>query len=77
MIEVLLFAHLRDGVGTAKLEINTESLTVEQLKDKLVHDFGLPDLDRVMVAINEEYASNQDQIKNGDTVALIPHVSGG
>jgi molybdopterin synthase sulfur carrier subunit len=30
-----------------------------------------------MVAVNEEYAEPDDVIKSGDTVALIPPVSGG
>jgi sulfur-carrier protein len=30
-----------------------------------------------MVAINEEYANEDDKIKSGDIVALIPPVSGG
>lgn len=30
-----------------------------------------------MVAINEEYANENDIIQTGDTVAMIPPVSGG
>jgi molybdopterin converting factor small subunit len=30
-----------------------------------------------MVAINEEYANEEDTIQSGDVVALIPPVSGG
>jgi molybdopterin converting factor small subunit len=30
-----------------------------------------------MIAINDEYASDSDQINDGDTLVLIPPVSGG
>ena len=39
--------------------------------------FKFANLDNVMVAINEEYAMDQDVIQSGDTVAFIPPVSGG
>jgi len=30
-----------------------------------------------MIAVNEEYASSDQVLKEGDTVAIIPPVSGG
>ncbi len=33
--------------------------------------------DKVMVAVNEEFVINEEMIKVGDIVALIPPVSGG
>jgi len=35
------------------------------------------DLDNIMVAVNEEYVDTDHILKDGDTVALIPPVSGG
>jgi len=34
-------------------------------------------LDQVLTAINEEFAIDEDIVKDGDTVAFIPPVSGG
>ena len=77
MINVLLFAYLQDEAGKEKIILTDAPLTVQQLKQKLADDYGLKKLDNVMVAINEEYADDNDLIQNGDTVALIPPVSGG
>jgi len=77
MITVLFFAHLQDQVGKDKIELEAGTITVAELKLKLMNDFNFSSLDQVMFAINEEYAENDDLIKQGDTVALIPPVSGG
>jgi sulfur-carrier protein len=77
MITILLFAHLQEVVGQEKIELDTAPLTVKELKQKLITTFGFEKLDQMMFAINEEYAIDEDLIKEGDTVALIPPVSGG
>jgi len=77
MINVLLFAHLQEEIGKEKIILDETGITVAQLKQRLVDDYGLKKLDNVMIAINEEYARDNDLIQNGDTVALIPPVSGG
>ncbi|PEU76459.1 molybdopterin synthase sulfur carrier subunit [Bacillus cereus] len=72
MITILLFANLREEVGSDRLVIlEKQEMTVQQLKEWLKTSYCLPSLDRVMVAVNEE------MIKTGDIVALIPPVSGG
>ncbi|PAF11588.1 molybdopterin synthase sulfur carrier subunit, partial [Shouchella clausii] len=50
--------------------------TIAELKQLLEEEFGLM-LDSVMAAVNEEFASDEEVIQNGDTVAFIPPVSGG
>ncbi|MBB6454039.1 molybdopterin synthase sulfur carrier subunit [Salirhabdus euzebyi] len=77
MIKILLFAHLQEELGKDKLEVELDSISVGELKTKLKDTYSLTQLDQVMVAINEEYAINEDVIKSGDVVALIPPVSGG
>jgi sulfur-carrier protein len=77
MIKVLLFAHLKDQAGVENVEINESKITVKHLLDHLTHHYPLAKLENVMVAINEEYATEEDVVKSGDTVALIPPVSGG
>ncbi|MBM6618781.1 molybdopterin converting factor subunit 1 [Bacillus suaedaesalsae] len=77
MINVLLFAHLKDQVGTDRLTLDQEQMTVKELLELLMDKHSLTNVENVMVAINEEYSVEEDIIKAGDTVALIPPVSGG
>lgn len=77
MITVLLFAHLQEQFGKEKITVNETELTVGELKERLKTEYNWSDGQRVMVAVNEEYAMDEDMIKTGDMVALIPPVSGG
>ncbi|TCJ86632.1 UNVERIFIED_ORG: molybdopterin synthase subunit MoaD [Bacillus cereus] len=78
MITILLFANLREEVGSDRYVIlEKQEMTVQQLKEWLKASYSLQSLDRVMVAVNEEFVTNEEMIKAGDIVALIPPVSGG
>jgi molybdopterin synthase sulfur carrier subunit len=77
MINVLFFAHIQDAIGKESLIIDVGQLTIRELKKKLALEYHLPHLNNIMFAINEEYASDDDNIQSGDVVALIPPVSGG
>jgi molybdopterin synthase sulfur carrier subunit len=52
-------------------------MTVSELKKELEKVSGLENLTNVMVAVNETYADGDVVVRAGDTVALIPPVSGG
>lgn len=77
MIRVLLFANLQEEAGTSELQIEKENITVAELKDIVAKEYNVPVSAPIMVAINEEYANENDTIHTGDVVALIPPVSGG
>lgn len=77
MIRVLLFANLKDQAGTENVTIEAEKLSVKELLLELQEKYSLSNLEQVMVAVNEEYSTEEDTVKSGDTVALIPPVSGG
>lgn len=77
MNKVLFFAHLRDAVGEEFLMIEAKGKTVAELKAELDASYGLPKMDTVMTAINEEFAANDEVIQAGDVIAFIPPVSGG
>jgi molybdopterin synthase sulfur carrier subunit len=77
MNKVLFFAHLRDAVGEESLQMNVAGKTIAELKQELAQNYNIQKVDSVMAAINEEFASNDDVIQEGDTVAFIPPVSGG
>ncbi|MFE4762326.1 molybdopterin converting factor subunit 1 [Bacillus mycoides] len=78
MITILLFANLREEVGSERLVIiEKREINVQQLKKWLEDNYHLQTLDTVMVAINEEFVTEEEIVKVGDVVAFIPPVSGG
>ncbi|MFD2680365.1 molybdopterin converting factor subunit 1 [Bacillus seohaeanensis] len=77
MIKVLLFAHLQEEIGKTELQIESENMTVEELKAWINSHYSVSHLDKAMTAINEQYATDVDSIQTGDVVAFIPPVSGG
>jgi len=77
MIRVLLFANLQEEAGVSELQIEEENITVAQLKEIVAKEYNVPVSAPIMVAINEEYANEDDAIQSGDIVALIPPVSFG
>ncbi len=76
MINILLFANLQEAIGESSVTWNELPITVGELKQKITEKYNVP-LQSVMVAVNEEYAEDQLELKAGDVVALIPPVSGG
>ncbi|WP_100331128.1 molybdopterin converting factor subunit 1 [Bacillus xiapuensis] len=77
MIKVLLFAHLQEEAGASELTLEEAGMSVAQLKKHLEEGYQLSSLDQVMIAINENFAPEEEIVQDGDTVALIPPVSGG
>ncbi|MGD9935027.1 MAG: molybdopterin converting factor subunit 1 [Dehalococcoidia bacterium] len=79
-VTVLLFASLAEAVGTRRLDVAAEpGDTVATVRDRVVA--AHPQLARfvptLMVAVDEVYATDDDPVPPGATVALIPPVSGG
>ena len=55
-----------------------ENLTAGELKKKLMEMYPkLEDVQSFALAVNESYADDEMMLKDGDTVAIIPPVSGG
>ncbi|AFU12771.1 MULTISPECIES: molybdopterin converting factor subunit 1 [Bacillus] len=77
MIEVLLFAHLQEEASKSVLQIDCENISVSELKEVLIKKYNVAISNEIMVAVNEEYANEDDIIQTGDVVAMIPPVSGG
>jgi molybdopterin synthase catalytic subunit len=69
---VRLFAGLRERAGWSQKEI--DAATVGDVWSKL--DFG-SEPDGLLYAVNKEDAPRDAELADGDTVALIPPVSGG
>ena len=76
MVNVLFFAGLKELFGKERMSVEAGGLTIHELKSKFLSSH-LESLDQAMTAINEEYADDAAVVKDGDTVAFIPPVSGG
>tara|TARA_Y100000588_G_scaffold391658_1_gene500965 strand:+ start:281 stop:976 length:696 start_codon:yes stop_codon:yes gene_type:complete len=80
-VTIQLFAGLRDIVGGDIVEeFDSDSISVSTLRARLEssHEKLRPYLTGVAIAVNEDYILNDDeQLKDGDSVALIPPISGG
>ncbi len=80
-VTIRLFAGLREMMGSELDErFEGDSVTVSELRLRLGERYPQigPHLECAAVAVNEEYVRDaQTRISEGDTVALIPPVSGG
>jgi molybdopterin synthase sulfur carrier subunit len=77
-VTVKYFALFRERAGTAEEALTTDATTVAELFRSLQHRHGSADsVSHCKVAINDEMASWDDAIEDGDTVLLFPPVAGG
>jgi len=80
MIEVTAkyFAAFRDKAGQASEARRTHAATAEGLYEEVARDHGFADsLATCKVAINDEFATWETPLKNGDVVLFFPPVAGG
>ncbi|MCJ8007857.1 molybdopterin converting factor subunit 1 [Lederbergia wuyishanensis] len=77
MNKILLFAQLKEQAGSNTLALDVSGKTVKELRDYLESETDLGSLTGIMIAINEEFATDETIINAEDVIALIPPVSGG
>ena len=84
MIRILYFARLRERLGTdtEQVELAPGMTDVAGLTTWLRERGGVwaetfGPVDRVLIAINQQMASGQTPIHDGDEVAFFPPVTGG
>ena len=73
MIEVRLFATLRDGRGKiVQIEPNAVSTAAD-----ILHALEIPPETIAILLINGFHSRPEDPVKDGDILALFPPVGGG
>lgn len=77
-INVRYFALLRETAGVEKETLQTTATTCgglyEELRDR--YRFSLP-ADMIQVAVDDEFARLDSDLRDGATVVFIPPVAGG
>ncbi len=86
-IRVLLFASAREAAGDTSeiiVELSEQEATTKELRQKLSELYPrlaamVQDEENLTLALNEEYVTSFQvvRLKEGDTIALIPPISGG
>ena len=78
-LKVALFGITREIVGTSVIELPAPTpTTVGELLAEMRRQYpALGDLHSCAVAVNNEYADNDQALHTTDEIALIPPVAGG
>jgi len=78
-VTVLLFASYAEALGKSAVDVDVGSGAT--VSDLLMRLREMPGADRLppapLVAVNEEYATRDRVLAQGDEVAVIPPVAGG
>lgn len=77
-VHIKYYAILREQRGASSDVVETSASTAAELyaEMKELYGFSLPH-DRMSVAINDQFASWNDEISNKDVVVFVPPVAGG
>ena len=79
-IKILFFASLRDRAGAKSIVMEIPiGATVQNLKDQIARDYPnlIQSMETVVVAINREFAFDENVIPENAEIAMFPPVSGG
>lgn len=77
-VNVLAFGIAKDIFGKSSINVEINEETTGGLKHILEHQYPrLKQLASYMVAVNNEYASDDAILTQRDEIAIIPPVSGG
>ena len=78
-IKTLFFGITTDFVGASQLQIDIdENTSIKDFKIVLKNSYTqLENINSYAIAVNEEYATDDIELKESDVVAIIPPVSGG
>ena len=78
MIKVKCFGVAKEIVNGETLNLDISNLSVKELRNEIHKSF--PEFSSIkgfMIAVNQEYATDEMKISASDEIAIIPPVSGG
>ena len=77
-VRIQYFALLRQERGQTSEVVNTDALSPRHLYEELKnrHSFSLK-ANQLAVAVNDQFASWDQQLKDNDSIVFIPPVAGG
>ncbi len=77
-IQILFFGATADIIGERRIEIDLPIYAVaSQILEKLVSDFPSLSKHRLLYSVNQQYASGNEILADGDEIAIFTAVSGG
>jgi molybdopterin converting factor subunit 1 len=78
-VNILAFGIAKEITGAPSFKMQlSDKATVAELKKELENRWvELARLSSFLLAVNDEYSEEEDLIKPGDEIAIIPPVSGG
>ena len=73
-----VFGIARDIMGGSEVSLSESIQNVAELKSLLFNRYPkLKDLNSLLIAVNQKYASDEIVVTETDEIAIIPPVSGG
>ncbi|MAE77576.1 MAG: molybdopterin synthase sulfur carrier subunit [Planctomycetes bacterium] len=77
-VHVLLFASLREIAGDSQVEFELGAgATAVAVREELAARWPATRQVPYIVAVNQDYATDEHELSDGDEVALVPAISGG
>lgn len=77
-VQVLFFGATADETGEREIEFAfDEGVSAKDVFDKIIEKYPRLSNHKLLFAVNQEYASGGEIIKNGDELAVFTAVSGG
>jgi molybdopterin synthase sulfur carrier subunit len=77
-VQVLFFGATADEIGEREIEFSlAENARAEQAFAEIVEKYPRLKNHKLLFAVNQEYASGDEIVRNGDELAIFTAVSGG
>lgn len=77
-VTVLYFAQLADLAGKTEEAIDLSTSAPSELYDTLKQRYAFPHtFEQLQVAVNHSLSAHETALKDGDTIAFLPPMTGG
>lgn len=77
-IKVLFFGSTAEITGQREMDVEiNDSVTARQVFDQLLTDYSSLAAHRLLFSVNQQYATGEEILKDGDELAVFTAVSGG